>query len=68
MVVLKAPSQVAYREKTVKENEQIHTHVLTLHQYLSSADTPEAREVMFGYAEKPLQLVQLLFKRVTPAI
>lgn len=50
---------IAVREKTGKENEQIHAHVLPLHQNLPSTVTPELSEKMFGNAEKPLQLVQL---------
>lgn len=47
MIVLKSTVSSGL-QKAVKENEQIHTHALTLHQNLSSTDTPEASEVMSG--------------------
>lgn len=50
---------IAVREKTGKENEKMHAHVLPLHQNLPSIVISEVSEVMFGNAENPLQLVQL---------
>lgn len=49
---------IAVREKIGKENEKMHAHVLPLHQNLPGTVTSEVSEVMFGNAEKPLQLVQ----------